>query len=95
MLEVLRSGYSAWQHRRPSKRDQAHALLEVVGYAMGARMTTDLVSNAFGKAVETKRPRLDLLHHSDRGGPILCAGLSGAAAAVRHKRVYESKGKLL
>jgi transposase InsO family protein len=40
---------------------------EVVGHAMGARMTTNLVSDAFRKAVETKRPHPGLIHHSDRG----------------------------
>ncbi len=40
---------------------------EVVGYAMEARMTTDLVSDALRKAVATKCPRPGLLHHSDRG----------------------------
>ena len=40
---------------------------EVVGHAMGARMTTDLVRAAFRKAVETKRPCSGLIHHSDRG----------------------------
>lgn len=40
---------------------------EVVGYAMGARMTTDLVSHALRKAVGAKRPRPGLIHHSDRG----------------------------
>jgi len=40
---------------------------EVVGHAMGARMTTDLVSYALRKAVGTKRPRPGLIHHSDRG----------------------------
>lgn len=34
---------------------------------MGARMTTDLVSQALGAAVWAKRPRPGLLHHSDRG----------------------------
>ena len=40
---------------------------EVVGYAMGARMTTDLVSYALRKAVGAKRPGPGLIHHSDRG----------------------------
>lgn len=34
---------------------------------MGARMTTDLVNDAFRKAVGVKRPRPGLIHHSDRG----------------------------
>jgi transposase InsO family protein len=40
---------------------------EVVGYAMGARMTTDLVQEALRKALDTKRPAPGLIHHSDRG----------------------------
>ena len=40
---------------------------EVVGHAMGARMTTDLVLQALGLAVWAKRPRPGLIHHSDRG----------------------------
>lgn len=40
---------------------------EVVGHAMGARMTTDLVCQALGKAVGAKRPGPGLIHHSDRG----------------------------
>ena len=40
---------------------------EVVGHAMGARMTTDLVHDALRKAVGAKRPRPGLIHHSDRG----------------------------
>ncbi|MDF0674339.1 MAG: IS3 family transposase [Nitrospira sp.] len=40
---------------------------EVVGHAMGARMTTDLVRHALVRAVWGKRPRPGLIHHSDRG----------------------------
>jgi transposase InsO family protein len=40
---------------------------EVVGHAMGARMTTELVTQALRMAVWAKRPRPGLLHHSDRG----------------------------
>jgi len=40
---------------------------EVVGHAMGARMTTDLVSHALVRAVWAKHPRPGLIHHSDRG----------------------------
>jgi transposase InsO family protein len=40
---------------------------EVVGHAMGARMTTDLVSDALRRAVGAKRPCPGLIHHSDRG----------------------------
>ena len=40
---------------------------EVVGHAMGARMTTALVSQALGAAVRAKHPCPGLIHHSDRG----------------------------
>jgi len=40
---------------------------EVVGHAMDARMTKDLVRCALMKAIDTKRPAPGLIHHSDRG----------------------------
>ena len=40
---------------------------EIVGYAMGERMTEALVSKALFRAVQTQRPAPGLIHHSDRG----------------------------
>lgn len=40
---------------------------EVVGYAMGERMTRNLVSQSLFRAVAAKRPAAGLIHHSDRG----------------------------
>ena len=40
---------------------------EIVGYAMGSRMTKNLVSQSLFKAVAVKRPGPGLTHHSDRG----------------------------
>jgi len=40
---------------------------EVVGYAMGERMTKNLVSQSLLRAVTVKRPAAGLIHHSDRG----------------------------
>jgi len=40
---------------------------EIVGYAMGERMTKNLVSQSLFRAVEAKRPAKGLMHHSDRG----------------------------
>jgi putative transposase len=40
---------------------------EIVGYAMGERMTKNLVSESLCRAVESKRPAIGLMHHSDRG----------------------------
>ena len=40
---------------------------EIVGYAMSARMTKNLVSQSLFRAVAAKRPVHRLIHHSDRG----------------------------
>jgi transposase InsO family protein len=40
---------------------------EIVGYAMGERLTRSLVSESLCRAVAAKRPANGLLHHSDRG----------------------------
>ena len=40
---------------------------EIVGYAMGERLTRNLVSQSLLKAVAVKRPAVGLIHHSDRG----------------------------
>ncbi len=40
---------------------------EIVGYAMGTRMTKNLVSQSLFRSVTAKRPAKGLIHHSDRG----------------------------
>jgi putative transposase len=40
---------------------------EIVGYALGSRITMDLVKKSLMKAVTTRRPPQGLIHHSDRG----------------------------
>jgi putative transposase len=40
---------------------------EIVGYAMGERLSRNLVSQSLLRAVTTRKPRKGLLHHSDRG----------------------------
>jgi len=40
---------------------------EIVGYAMGERMTKSLVSESLLRAIASKRPAKGLMHHSDRG----------------------------
>ena len=39
----------------------------IVGYAMGERLTKNLVSRSLFRAVAAKRPAEGLIHHSDRG----------------------------
>ena len=40
---------------------------EIVGYAMGKRMTKELVIEAFRKSVRYRKPEADCIYHSDRG----------------------------
>jgi putative transposase len=40
---------------------------EIVGYALGSRITRDLVSRSLIRAVGTRKPPKGLIHHSDRG----------------------------
>ena len=40
---------------------------KIVGYAMGPRMTKNLINQSLFCAVATKRPAPELIHHSDRG----------------------------
>jgi putative transposase len=40
---------------------------EIVGYALGPRITMDLAKQSLMKAVRTKQPPKGLIHHSDRG----------------------------
>jgi putative transposase len=49
----------------------------IVGYAMGERLTRNLVSQSLLKAVANKRPDAGLLHHSDRGSQYCSHEFSG------------------
>ena len=40
---------------------------EIVGYAMGGRMTQDLTLSALSRAISHRMPVCGLIHHSDRG----------------------------
>jgi putative transposase len=40
---------------------------EIVGYAMGERITKNLISQSLFRAVAAQRPAEGLIHHSDRG----------------------------
>jgi transposase InsO family protein len=40
---------------------------EIVGYAMGERLTRNLVSESLFRGIAARRPARGLLHHSDRG----------------------------
>jgi len=40
---------------------------EIVGYAMGERMSRNLIGQSLLRALSTRKPKKGLLHHSDRG----------------------------
>ena len=46
---------------------------EIVGYALGARMTRGLVTQSLFRAVAAHHPPQGLIHHSDRGSQYCCA----------------------
>jgi len=64
---------------------------EIVGYAMGERLTRCLVNRSLCRAIEAKCPPKGLLHHSDRGAQY-CAieyqavlGINGLIASMSRK----------
>ncbi len=46
---------------------------EIVGYALGPRITRDLITQSLLKAVAAKRPPKGMIHHSDRGSQYCAA----------------------
>ncbi|RBH51976.1 IS3 family transposase, partial [Pseudomonas sp. MWU13-2860] len=63
---------------------------EIVGYAMGARMTTELVSKALFRAVRHHRPPAGLIHHTDRGSQY-CARAYGDLLTQFHMQSSMSR----
>ena len=53
----------------------------LVGWAMSARLTTDLVLAALRMAIEQRRPPAGLMHHSDRGSQYASQTFRAALAA--------------
>jgi putative transposase len=67
---------------------------EIVGYAMGERMTRHLVMKALFRAVSLRRPASGLIQHTDRG-PVLLRRVSCTDSAIRHASIDESTWELL
>ena len=53
------------------------ATREIVGYAMGGRMTTQLVQDALKKALQFRKPSPGCIHHSDRGTNTVPQSIAG------------------
>ena len=65
---------------------------EIVGYAMGERMTKNLVSESLFRAVETKGPVKGLMHHSDRGSQYCSDGYRHLLEQFAMKTSMSGKG---
>jgi len=62
---------------------------ELVGYALDARMTQQLVMQALFRAVSAKRPGKGLIHHSDRGSQ---GGFNRSSQHLFKELPWESRG---
>lgn len=65
---------------------------EMVGYAMGARMTQDLVSQALWKAIKWKQPEAGLILHSDRGSQYCSQGYRALVAQFSLRASMSRRG---
>ena len=65
---------------------------ELVGHAMGNRMTKDLVGRALVKAVSAKRPGPGLIHHSDRGSQYCSQDYQALLQQFRMKASMSRRG---
>ena len=65
---------------------------EIVGYAMGERITKNLVSRSLFRAVAAKRPSKGLIHHSDRGSQYCSSDYRGLLEQFGMKASMSRKG---
>jgi putative transposase len=65
---------------------------EIVGYALGSRITKDLVIRSLFKAVATKKPGPGLIHHSDRGSQYCSAAYRKLLERFHMKSSMSRKG---
>lgn len=65
---------------------------EIVGFAMGARMTQERVGQALIRAVKLKRPAPGLLHHSDRGSQYCSHSYQGLLRQFKMEVSMSRKG---
>ena len=50
----------------------------VIGWAVGARMTSDLPLRALNRAIGLRQPGAGVIHHSEAGKPVLLRRIPGA-----------------
>jgi putative transposase len=64
----------------------------IVGYAMGPRMTKNLVSQSLFRAVSATRPEPGLIHHSDRGSQYCAHEYRNVLSQFRMRASMSGKG---
>lgn len=67
----------------------------ILDWSIGRKMTRELAMDALRMARFGRNPAPGVLHHSDRGRPVLQSRLTGAADRVRHDVLDEPQGELL
>jgi transposase InsO family protein len=65
---------------------------EIIGWRLKDRMTTDLVLGALQDAYKAKRPKGELLHHSDRGSQYASKEYRDQLSAYKMKASMSRKG---
>jgi len=65
---------------------------EIVGYALGSRITKDLVERSLFRAVAAKHPPHGLIHHSDRGSQYCSPAYQKLLAQFGMKASMSRKG---
>jgi putative transposase len=65
---------------------------EIVGYAMGPRMTKELTITALEKAIQYRKPHSGCIHHSDRGSQYCALDYQIAVKAAGMRASMSGKG---
>lgn len=65
---------------------------EIVGYAMGERMTQELTTQALWRAASHKRPAPGMIHHSDRGSQYCAHAYQGLVAQLGMRASMSRRG---
>jgi putative transposase len=68
------------------------ATKELIGYAMGSRMTKELTHTALDRAVRYRRPEPGCIHHSDRGSQYCAITYQRAVLALGMRPSMSRKG---
>ena len=68
------------------------ATKEIIGHAMGSRMTKELTHTALERAVRYRKPQAGCIHHSDRGSQYCATSYQRAVVAMGMRPSMSRKG---